>query len=591
MLRFLKNIVAIAVGFIVALILLFLIGTFWLITATSSTSSQVDIKTNSVLVISLKGELNDRQTVDPLAKLSGEDPGLGLDDLTRAIGRAKEDDHIVGILLKAGELTAGTASIGELRTALNDFKQSGKFITAYADRYQQNTYYLCSVADRVLLNPQGGIVWVGLASTPMFYKNMLAKLGIEMQVFKVGTYKSAVEPYTSTQMSEANREQVTHLLQGMWAKMTADVAESRGLTVEQVNAAAERVPLLRAASESVQMGLADTLLYRIDLEDYLKQQAGIDKDDKLHTVSVDDVINAGGKTIKDRSGDVIAVYYASGTIVENQDNYSPIYGSGPYIVGNEVAGDLLDLRDDDKVKAVVFRVNSPGGSAFASEQIWNAVSELKKKKPVIVSMGDYAASGGYYISCNADVIVSNENTLTGSIGIFGLYPNLQKTAEMVGLDFDVVKTNTYSDFGAFYRPMNEGEKQIMQSYIEEGYDTFLTRCSDGRNIDKDELNKIAQGRVWSGTDAVGLGLVDEIGDLHRAIGIAAERAGLDDYTLKDFPVQRSVWESLIEALNELAEAKAMSRVGSIGRQLMLLKSMAEDDHIQALMPYQIINDR
>ena len=591
MLRFLKNIVAIAVGFIVALILLFLIGTFWLITATSSTSSQVDIKSNSVLVISLKGELNDRQTVDPLAKLSGEDPGLGLDDLTRAIGLAKEDDHIVGILLKAGELTAGIASIGELRTALSDFKQSGKFITAYADRYQQNTYYLCSVADRVLLNPQGGIVWVGLASTPMFYKNMLAKLGIEMQVFKVGTYKSAVEPYTSTQMSEANREQVTHLLQGMWGKMTADVAGSRGLTVEQVNAAAERVPLLRAASESVQMGLVDSLLYRIDLEDYLKQQAGIDKDDKLCTVSVDDVINAGGKTIKDRSGDVIAVYYASGTIVENQDNYSPIYGSGPYIVGNEVAGDLLDLRDDDKVKAVVFRVNSPGGSAFASEQIWNAVSELKKKKPVIVSMGDYAASGGYYISCNADVIVSNENTLTGSIGIFGLYPNLQKTAEMVGLDFDVVKTNTYSDFGAFYRPMNEDEKQIMQSYIEEGYDTFLTRCSDGRGIDKDELNKIAQGRVWSGTDAIGLGLVDEIGDLHRAIGIAAERAGLDDYTLKDFPVQRSVWESLIEALNELAEAKAMSKVGSIGRQLMLLKSMAEDDHIQALMPYQIINNK
>lgn len=392
------------------------------------------------MMLDLQGTLYERNPEDPLSLLFSDDYIVyGLDDILSSIKKAKENENIKGIYIQANYLTCGYSSLEEIRDALQDFKESGKFIVAYADTYTQGLYYLSSVADKVLLNPKGMIEWKGLAASPIFYKDLLDKIGVEMQIFKVGTYKSAVEPFIATEMSPANREQITVYLNSIWEQITKDVAASRSISVDELNAAADRMMLFQPAEESVKCGLADTLIYKNDVRNYLKHMAGIDEDDDLPVLGLEAMTNVKKNVPKDKSGNIVAVYYASGEIIDYETTSPLASGTEPMIVASEVIKDLRKLKDDKNVKAVVLRVNSPGGSAYGSEQIWYAVSELKKEKPVIVSMGDYAASGGYYISCNADTIVAEPTTLTGSIGIFGMFPNVKGLTDKIGLKFDVVK--------------------------------------------------------------------------------------------------------------------------------------------------------
>ena len=582
---FLKFTLATIVGIVVSSVLLFFISIMVMFSMLYSSDSEVQVRENSILKLDLKGTLSERSQENPFTMLMGNDyEACGLDDMLASIRKAKENENIKGIYIEASNMTSnGYASLKEIRDALADFKESGKFIVAYADTYTQGLYYVSSVADQVMLNPQGMLQWSGLASTPMFYKDLLEKVGIEMQFFKVGTYKSAIEPATSMKMSDANREQVTDYLTSMWSQITADVSASRGLSVEELNKAADRLLLFQPAEESIKCGLADTLIYKNDVRDYLKQKVGIDKEDDLHMLSLNDMLNVKKNVPKDKSGNIVAVYYAHGTIG------SMMGGSDEGIEADKVIRDLRKLKEDEDVKAVVLRVNSPGGSAYDSEQIWYAISELKKEKPVIVSMGDYAASGGYYISCNADTIVAEPTTLTGSIGIYGQVPNIKGLTDKIGVTFDVAKTNSYADFGVITRPMNEGEKQLMQAYINRGYDLFITRCSEGRGISKADMEQMAQGRVWSGLAAKELGLVDELGGLDKAIEIAAAKAGIESYTQMNYPGKNSFWESLINADpgNYIRMQLLDGEMKELYKQANMWKQLEKQDFIQARMPFDL----
>lgn len=362
-----------------------------------------------------------------------------------------------------------------------------------------------------------------------------------MQVFKVGTYKSAVEPFIATEMSPANREQVTTFITSIWGQVTEGVSTSRNISVDSLNVYADRMLMFYPAEESVKCGLADTLIYRNDVRNYLKKLVEINEDDNLPILGLGDMMNVRKNVPKDKSGNIVAVYYASGEITD----YPSSATSEDGIVGSKVIRDLRKLKDNDDVKAVVLRVNSPGGSAFASEQIWHAVKELKTKKPVIVSMGDYAASGGYYISCVADTIVAEPTTLTGSIGIFGMIPNVKGLTDKIGLSYDVVKTNKYADFGNIMRPFNEDEKSLLQMMITEGYDTFVTRCAEGRHMTKEAIEKIAEGRVWTGETAKELGLVDELGGIDKALDIAVAKVGIEGYTVVSYPEKQDFLSSCL----------------------------------------------
>lgn len=583
---FLKFTLATVTGIIVSGIVLFFVSILVFFSIVSSSESETQVRKNSIMMLDLNGALAERSQDNPFDFImSDEYSTYGLDDILSSIKKAKENEDIKGIYIQASSLMAGFASLEEIRDALKDFKESGKFVVAYADAYTQGLYYLSSVADKVILNPQGMIEWRGIASTPMFFKDMLTKLGIEMQVFKVGTYKSAVEPFISTEMSPANREQVNVYISSIWGQVTSDVAASRKISVDSLNAAANRMMMFHPATESVKCGLVDTLIYKNDMRNYLKAMVGIDEDDSLPILGLKDMINVKKNVPKDKSGNVIAVYYASGEIDSPGSSSTGEDG----IDSKKVIKDLRKLQEDEDVKAVVLRVNSPGGSAFGSEQIWYAISQLKKEKPVIVSMGDMAASGGYYIACNADTIVAEPTTLTGSIGIFGMFPNAKGLTEKIGVNFDVVKTNQYADFGMLTRPMNDGEKSLVQMYVNQGYDTFLTRCSDGRGISKEELDKIAQGRVWTGSNAKEIGLVDVLGGLDKALEIAIAKAGVDGYTVMSYPAKKSFYESLMDT-NPGNYVKARMLKGTIGevyQQFSALENFDKCDRIQARVPFEL----
>ena len=581
---FLKFTLATITGIIVSGVLLFIVSILMMFSMLYSSDSEVTVRENSILKLDLNGSLVERSGEDPWAILMGdESAAYGLDDLLASIRKAKENENIKGIYIEATDLaTDGFAALKEVRDALADFKESGKFIVAYGDMYTQPMYYVASVADRVLLNPQGMLEWSGLSSMPVFYKDLMDKLGIRWQIFKVGTYKSAVEPFIGMEMSEANREQTTDYLTSLWGEMTAEVAASRGVTVDDLNRAADRMLLFQPAAECVQAGLADTLIYKNDVRDYLKQWVGIDKDDDLRTLGLKDMKNVKKNVPKDKSGNIVAVYYADGMIG------SLMAGDGESIDGNRMIRDLRELKEDEDVKAVVLRINSPGGSAYDSEQIWHAVGELKKEKPVIVSMGDYAASGGYYIACNADTIVAEPTTLTGSIGIFGMMPDMQGLAQKVGVSFDVVKTNEFSDMGIPVRPMTESEKALMQAYVERGYDLFLTRVSEGRGMTKEAVDQVGQGRIWTGVRAKELGLVDELGGLDRALEIAVARAGVEGYTRMDYPAKKSAWEQLMEfSPADYVKARVLQgRAGQWLRGVETLDRFEVKDALQARMPFE-----
>ena len=582
--EFLKFTFATITGLIVTGILLTFICIITIFSLASASESETQVHKNSVMWLKLNGILTERSQPAPLGFLTGENyESYGLDDILASIQKAKKHENIKGIYLEAGDLKSGFASLEEIRTALADFKQSGKFIIAYADTYTQGLYYLSSVADKILLNPHGMLEWRGLASVPMFYKGLMDQLGIEMQIFKVGTYKSAVEPWTNSSMSEANRNQVNAYLSSIWDKLANDIAQSRNLTIEQLNDAANNMVMLRPADESLKRGLIDTLIYKTDVQDYLKMFANIDKGENMPLLDLQDMINIKKNAPKDKSGNIIAVYYANGEI----DGVKLANETG--IDSEEVIQDLRRLQENEDVKAVVLRVNSPGGSAYGSEQIWHALNKLKQEKPVIVSMGDYAASGGYYISCNADTIVAEPTTITGSIGIYGQVPNVKGLTDKLGITFDVVKTNPHADFGITTRPMNEKEKQLMQTYIEKGYELFITRCSEGRHINKTNMEQIAQGRVWSGIAAKELGLIDELGGLDKAIEIAATKAKIDNYTLINYPKKKNLWENMFNSNlgNYLRMRLLDDKMKEIYHQINLWKNLNRQDIIQARMPFYL----
>lgn len=586
---FFKFTLATLTGIVLSGIVLFIIGIATLVGIISSSDTETVVKKNSVMMLDLKGTLVER-TQESLEGLLGKFTGeagntYGLDDILASIKKAKENDNIKGIYIQASWLDAPYASLQAIRTALEDFKESGKFVVAYSDNYTQGLYYLSSVADKVMLNPKGMIEWRGLASAPIFYKDLLQKLGIEMQVFKVGTYKSAVEPFTSTEMSPANKEQVTAFIGSTWNQILDGVSASRKIEKDSLNAYADRMLMFYPSDESVKCGLTDTLIYQNNVRSYLKTLVKIDEDDRLPILGLDDMINIKKSVPKDKSGDILAVYYASGEITD----YDGSATSDEGIVGNKMIRDLRKLKEDDNVKAVVLRVNSPGGSAFASEQIWHAVKELKAKKPVIVSMGDYAASGGYYISCAADSIIAEPTTLTGSIGIFGMIPNVKGLTEKIGLTFDVVKTNKFSDFGNLMRPVNGDERALLQMMISQGYDLFVSRCAEGRHMTKESIEKIAEGRVWTGEMAKGIGLVDELGGIDKALEIAARKAELKGYTIVSYPTKKDILSTLLDVQpNNYVESQVLkSQLGDYYKDFNLLRNIKERAMIQARVPFEL----
>lgn len=582
---FFKFTLATITGIILTSIVMFVISIIVVFSMLSSTETETVVKKNSIMMLDLNGSLVERTSDNIFKELfDKEDSTYGLDDILASIKKAKENDDIKGIYIQATSLNANFASLQEIRDALNDFKKSGKFIVAYSDNYTQGMYYLSSVANKVLLNPKGAIEWRGLASQPLFLKGLLDKLGIEMQVFRVGTYKAAVERFSATEMSPANREQVTAYITSIWNEIITDVAASRKISVDSLNNYANRMLMFYPAEQTVKSGMADTLIYKNDVRDYLKQLVEIDKDDDLAVLGLDEMINVKKNTPKDKSGNIIAVYYAFGEI---DGGSSSTDEDG--IISNEVIKDLRKLKEDKDVKAVVLRVNSPGGSAFGSEQIWEAVCQLKKEKPVIVSMGDYAASGGYYISCAADTIVAEPTTLTGSIGIFGLIPNAKGLTDKLGLSFDVVKTHKFADFGNIMRGMNTDEQTLLQMYINQGYDLFVSRCAEGRKMSKNEIEKIAEGRVWTGEAAKKIGLVDILGGIDKALEIAVKKAKVEGYTVVGYPDRKNVLQELLNSKpgNYIESRMLKSQLGDYYNGFSMLKNLEKADFMQARVPFEL----
>ena len=580
---FIKFTFASLVGVVLAGIVFTVLGIVTMVGMVASSDTETTVKENSVFFLDLNGTLSERVEENPFQELMGNDfQAYGLDDILTSIKKAKEHENIKGIYLQTAALSTSFASLEEIRHALLDFKESGKFIVAYADQYTQSMYYLASVADKVIVNPQGSIAWQGLASQTIFFKDLLAKVGVEMQIFKVGTYKSAVEPFIATEMSDANREQITAFLGSIWNRLLEDVSASRNLPQETLADYTNQLLEMKQAEEYISLGLADTLLYKDGVLNYLKELSGREADENLRTLSLAEMKNVKRNTPKDKSGNIIAVYYAFGGI---DDSTSGEEG----INSQKMIKDLRKLREDETIQAVVLRVNSPGGSAYGSEQIWHEMELLKAEKPVIVSMGDYAASGGYYISCNADCIVADPTTLTGSIGIFGMIPNMENLlTDKLGLHFETVKTSKFADMGDISRPFNADEREAMQQYINNGYKLFVKRCADGRGMTTEAIEKIAEGRVWTGATAKELGLVDELGGLDKAIEIAAQKAEVENYSIINYPAKSGVFSSLLNDTKEdYINGQMAETFGEYYHYLKFVQHMKEADRMQARMPFDI----
>lgn len=551
------------------------------IMASESTASVVD--DNSILRINLSGYIEERAESDPMSFLSGgNSESLALDEMVLSVQKAATNDKIKGIYLEGGSLAANSASAQEFRQALLDFRKSGKFIIAYGDIYTQQAYYICSAADTVLLNPEGILDWHGLSSQPIFYKEAMEKLGVKMQVFRVGSFKSAVEPFTNTEMSEANREQVTSYLTSIWGQMVADVAKSRKIKPETLNALADSLMTMRPAKAALEAKMVDRLVYLDEVKSMLRHKMGCEEDDKLTFASVRDVAKA--QDVLDVKDKKVAVYYAYGNIVDDFQGYSPLNGSGPTFAPDKVNTDLQDLADNDEIAAVVIRINSGGGSAYASEQIWRQVELLKEKKPVVVSMGGVAASGGYYISSGAHKIFAEPTTLTGSIGIFGMVPDASELlTQKLGLHSDVVKTNAMSDFGGGLRALNAEECAMMQARVNRGYETFVGRVALGRKMKVDDVKAIAEGRVWTGEQAKKIGLVDELGNLNDAVKAAAKLAKCDEYNVARYPEAEPWWTSLLnkDAGSGYLESQLRATLGDYYTTFGLLRQLKSQNPIQA----------
>ena len=583
--QFFKMVFASMFGVFIALMLMSFLGFIFFVGmlvsfSSESKASYTPRSDESVFKLSLEGIMYEEVTDNPLSLILGGENMLSLKDILSSIQNAKDQNAIKGIYLDLGLLSTGTSNIDVIRRALIDFKESGKFIVAYADNYSQGGYYLASVADEVYLNPQGMLLLTGFVSQTMFYKGILEKAGIEMMVFKVGKYKGAVEPFITDQLSDENREQITVYQSGIWNNIVNGIANSRSIPVSDVNHFADAGLFFADPLRTTECGLIDALKYRSEVEELIMEKVG-QTGNSLKTIGLSKMKRA--KKLVREYRNKIAVIYAEGEITAVPSSYTSSYS-----ITEKLADELRKLKDDDHVKAVVLRVNSPGGSAYVSDQIWKQVVELKKSKPVIVSMGNVAASGGYYISCGADKIVAEANTLTGSIGIFGIFPNMSGLFDKLALTTDIVKTNEFADLGDISRPMTQDEMALIQSYIERGYDVFLTRCAEGRKMTTEEIDSIGQGRVWTGAQALELGLVDELGGIDRAIELAAETANIVNYTLINVSTSKDFIQELLE--KQLDNTKVSFVRDLLGEEYEYYKTLQQIKStygIQARIPYDL----
>ena len=581
--EFFKYVLATIVGFICVTAFMGIMSLIMFFSIMATSDTQPTVSDGSVLRIQLNGTVSERVTENPFAELMGNKAlaSQGLDDLLKAIKVAKTNDKIKGIYLEGGLLSADFASLEELRKALVDFKQSKKFVVAYADQYTQGSYYLASAADKVWLNPSGMLDWHGIASQPIFFTDLMKKVGVKMQVFKVGTFKSAVEPYILTEMSEPNRQQVQSFIGDIWQHFCQDVSASRKISTDSLNAFADRYVTFAEANDYVRLKMVDELTYIDQVRTKLQK---LSQQDKVNFISPAELAKLD---VPASSSNDIAIYYAEGNIVD-VSTQSPLNSTQSEIVGSKVVSDLDKLAKDESVKAVVLRINSGGGSAYASEQMWRAVQQLKAKKPVVVSMSGMAASGGYYLSCGADYIVADKTTLTGSIGIFGMVPDASELlTDKLGLHFDVVKTNVSSDFGAMGRGFNAAESAAMQNYVNRGYRLFLKRVADGRKMTPEQVDKIAQGRVWTGNQALKIKLVDKLGTLNDAVAEAAKRAKLQDYAICTFPAKTPWFEQLMNETTQrdYLEEKLQSALGVYYEPLRFVSTYDKHNVLQARMFY------
>ncbi len=583
---FLKYTAATIVGLLIFTIIIVAIGMMSIVGMIASGSSSAPISDNSVMVLSLNGTLEERSETDVMSSLmGGGTSSTGLDEVLNAIKKAKENDNIKGIYIEASAFSADSyASLQAIRKALVDFKKSGKWIVSYGDTYSQGTYYLASTADKVLMNPQGMVDWHGLGGQQMLLKDLLAKFGVKVQLSKVGAYKSAPEMFTADKMSEENREQITAYMNGIWENILKDVSESRKISVDQLNQYADSLITFDEPQNFVKYKFVDKLVYTDEVKDVVKEMLKIGKDDNINKVSLSSMVNAKGSR---NDGEAIAVYYAYGDVV---DGAAGGLSQGHTIDAQKVCKDLEKLMNDDDIKAVVLRINTGGGSAYASEQIWHSMKQLKAKKPVVVSMGGMAASGGYYISCIGNYIYAEPTTLTGSIGIFGMFPDAsQLLTEKLGVKFEEIKTNKFATFGSMSRPISEEEMAYLNRYIERGYDLFRSRVAEGRKMSVDEVEKIAQGHVWLGQDALKIKLVDALGGLDDAIKKAAELAKIEEYHSVAYP-EAEGWETqLLNKFNDnnYIEAQARLVLGEYYEPFMLLRTMDKQNAIQARIPFYL----
>lgn len=592
---FLKNIVATVFGVFLAVGLMIAFFFFSIIGSVMSSTSETKVLDNSVLVLNLQGQINERGGDDILSALTGNELStIGLDDILAAIEKASLDDNIKGIYLKTGLLSADYATLQEIRSKLSEFKKSKKWIISYADVYMQGAYYLASVADKVYINPSGRLDWHGIGAQPQYYKDFLEKIGVRFEVVKVGTYKSATETFTEDSMSPANREQVGRYITGIWNTLLKDVSKSRNISIANLNSYADGVMSLLNAKELKQKGMVDDLLYSDQVKQKVKERLNISSDDDINKVTVNDMKTVkASKGIYSSEGDKIAVYYCEGDIVMSSTS-GITDTSKKEISAKTVCRDLEQLKDDEEVKAVVLRINSGGGDAYASEQLWHYISELKTVKPVVVSMGGYAASGAYYMSANASWIVAEPMTLTGSIGIFGLFPDISGLmTRKLGIKFDEVKTNANSTFSpvGMARPLNSDEIAYLQRYINEGYALFRKRVADGRKLPVEKVESMAQGRVWIGQDALGLKLVDQLGTLSDAIAKAAVLSKIKEYHVSNYPAPLD-WSSqlLQKTLNpDGSEIDSRLRVilGDYYEPFMLVRDIRNQSPVQARIPYML----
>lgn len=586
---FFKNVAATIVGLFAFGLIMTILGFICIIGMVASSNSKPALKDNAVMVLKLQGQIEDRSEDNWLGELTGEQfNNLGMNKILSSIRKAKDEDKVKGIYLETGILETDYATLQEIRNALADFKKSGKWIIAYGDALSQGGYYLASVANKVYVNPEGNVDWHGIASQPQYIKDVAAKFGVHFTVVKVGKYKSYTETYTEDKMSDANREQVSRYIGGLWQQMLADVSKSRNISKDSLNRYADGLMVFDDTKLLKSRKMVDGFCYYDEIRDVVKKQLGLKADDTINQVDYNDV----DMTIDDSNlmGEEIAVYYCQGSIVRMET--PSIYGSEQQIVSTKVIKDLQELADNSQVKAVVLRINSGGGDAYASEQIWRAVKELNKKKPVVVSMGGMAASGAYYMSMGAQYIMAQPTTLTGSIGIFGALPDFSDLmTKKLGFKYDEVKTNRNSAYASagMSRPWSAEEIATMQNYVNRGYSLFRKRVAEGRKMSTEQVEKIAQGRVWLGTDAKDIKLIDGFGGLSDAIDKAAELAHLSSYQAVEYPAMAGWMEQLLDMAGgnkgTYLDEQLRLALGDLYQPFIMIHNMKEKEPIQAALPY------